>query len=90
MENATILIVDDEDAIVQMVKRVLTKEGFSEVLTASSAEEALDIVKKDTVHLILLDEDDKIPITKDLFGILSTIWTDIGQMSVFLFHDFVK
>lgn len=55
LENATILIVDDEDAIVQMVKRVLTKEGFSEVLTASSAEEALDIVKKDTVHLILLD-----------------------------------
>jgi len=46
LENATILIVDDEDAIVQMVKRVLTKEGFSEVLTASSAEEALDIVKR--------------------------------------------
>ncbi|MDA1476388.1 response regulator transcription factor [Bacillus changyiensis] len=55
MENATILIVDDEDAIVQMVRRVLKKEGFTQILTANRSEEALEIVKKETVDLILLD-----------------------------------
>ncbi|MCY8857687.1 response regulator transcription factor [Bacillus atrophaeus] len=55
MEKASILIVDDENAIVDMVKRVLDKEGFQNVMTAGSAEEAIPIVKKEKIDLLVLD-----------------------------------
>lgn len=55
MENARILIVDDEEAIVQMVERVLKKEGFEQVISAVNAVDALEIVKAQNVDLILLD-----------------------------------
>lgn len=45
MENASILIVDDEKAIVDMIKRVLEKEGYRNILDAASAEEAIPVVK---------------------------------------------
>ncbi|MCP9297475.1 MULTISPECIES: two-component system response regulator YvrH [Bacillus] len=55
MENASILIVDDEKAIVDMIKRVLEKEGYRHILDAASAEEAIPVVKTNKVDLIVLD-----------------------------------
>nr|MDH3077983.1 response regulator transcription factor [Bacillus velezensis]MDH3091418.1 response regulator transcription factor [Bacillus velezensis] len=55
MENASILIVDDEKAIVDMVKRVLVKEGYHNIKTAGSAEEAIEFVKHETADLLVLD-----------------------------------
>jgi two-component system OmpR family response regulator len=55
MVNARILIVDDEEAIVQMVERVLKKEGFKKVVSAVNASDALEIVQTRNVDLILLD-----------------------------------
>lgn len=55
MENASILIVDDEKAIVDMIKRVLEKEGYRNILDAASAEEAIPVVKANKVDLIVLD-----------------------------------
>lgn len=55
MEDARILIVDDEEAIVQMVERVLKKEGFQHVIRAVNAQEALEMIKGENVDLILLD-----------------------------------
>lgn len=55
MENASILIVDDEKAIVDMIKRVLEKEGYRNLLDAASAEEAIPVVKANKVDLIVLD-----------------------------------
>lgn len=55
METAKILIADDEEAIVKMVERVLKKEGFQHIYKAYHADEALDIVKNEDIHLLLLD-----------------------------------
>lgn len=49
-----ILIVDDEQNIVDVVKAYLLKEGF-EVVTAMDGETALDIFNRETIHLIVLD-----------------------------------
>lgn len=49
-----ILVVDDEQKIVDVVKAYLVKEGF-EVLTAKNGEEALNIFNNEDIHLIVLD-----------------------------------
>jgi len=50
--DKTVLVVDDEDVIRDFFSRALT--GYK-VLTASSGEEALNIIKKDKPDLVLLD-----------------------------------
>lgn len=54
MEKECILVVDDDKDIVATLKIQLEKEGFP-VLTAYDGEEALAILNKEEVHLILLD-----------------------------------
>lgn len=49
-----ILIADDDLAMLQMVEQVLDHEGYS-VLTATSSEEALDVVNYTTPDLFLID-----------------------------------
>lgn len=55
MKHAKILLVDDEISIMQMVEMVLKKEGFINVLKASTGSEALEIVKRESVDYIVLD-----------------------------------
>ncbi|MCX5781134.1 MAG: response regulator [Elusimicrobia bacterium] len=50
--SKTVLVVDDENVIRDFFSRVLTRYN---VLTASSGEEALDVIKKDKPDLVLLD-----------------------------------
>lgn len=54
MEKERILVVDDDKDIVATLKIQLEKEGFP-VLCAYDGEEALDILSRETIHLILLD-----------------------------------
>lgn len=49
-----ILVCDDEYDIVQALKIYLSAENY-EVLTASNGREALSILERETVHLVLLD-----------------------------------
>lgn len=49
-----ILVVDDEQNILDVVKAYLQKENF-EVFTAMDGEEALNLFNKETFHLIILD-----------------------------------
>lgn len=49
-----ILIVDDEEAIQDACKQVLTREGYK-VYIASDAQEGLRIFRKELIHVILLD-----------------------------------
>jgi len=55
MENKTrILVVDDEEDILELVRYNLFSEGY-EVICAASGEEALELVRQDAVTMILLD-----------------------------------
>lgn len=49
-----ILVVDDEESIVSVVKAYLEKEGYR-VLTAYNGKEALKQFKQENVHFIILD-----------------------------------
>jgi two-component system, cell cycle sensor histidine kinase and response regulator CckA len=52
----TVLLVDDEDSILELGRRILTKRGYN-VLTAANGEEALDIYARENgkIALVVLD-----------------------------------
>jgi two-component system KDP operon response regulator KdpE len=54
IENATILLVDDEPQIRRVLRSALLSQG-AHVIDLSSGEEAIDLLRKSTVDLILLD-----------------------------------
>ena len=51
MANGAVLLVDDEEIVLDVAKRMLEKMGYS-VLTAKNGKEALDICKEkhDTIN----------------------------------------
>lgn len=53
-DKITILVVDDEQKILDVIEAYLLKEGF-DVLTCSDGEEALRIFENEQIHLIILD-----------------------------------
>ncbi|OYD06923.1 response regulator transcription factor [Paludifilum halophilum] len=53
--NARLLLVDDESAILDLLKAVLEKEGFRELETAQTGEEAVQKCRRFSPDLILLD-----------------------------------
>ncbi|MDD5126682.1 MAG: response regulator [Dehalococcoidales bacterium] len=52
--NQTILVVDDEQFTLQLLKRILEGDNYK-VLTATSGDEALKILSSSEVHMVLLD-----------------------------------
>ncbi|TYO98753.1 response regulator receiver domain-containing protein [Geothermobacter ehrlichii] len=52
--SATVLIIEDEPAVLQLEKRILERMGCR-VLAASSAELGLEVARKGQLDLILLD-----------------------------------
>lgn len=54
MENATILAVDDEEHILDLISYNLEQAGYS-VLKAMTGEDALEIMSRTEVDLVLLD-----------------------------------
>jgi two-component system, OmpR family, alkaline phosphatase synthesis response regulator PhoP len=54
MRNESILIVDDESPIVELISLYLTREGFS-VMSATDGPAALDIARRNPPALVILD-----------------------------------
>lgn len=54
MKTIQILIVDDDHEIAQLIKIYLTNEGY-QVLTTNNGREALDVIAKESIQLIILD-----------------------------------
>lgn len=54
MENVKILVVDDEHEIVDAICKLLQTEGY-ETFKAYDGLEALDVLKKEEIHLIIMD-----------------------------------
>ncbi len=50
----TVLVVDDVSANVELLRRLLTREGYT-VLTASDGEQALEVVAREHPDLVLMD-----------------------------------
>ena len=54
MSKERILVVDDEEDILELVRFNLSREGY-DVMVAASGEKAVDITHKELPHLIVLD-----------------------------------
>jgi DNA-binding NtrC family response regulator len=52
--SKTILIVDDEPDLLDILKFSLEGEGYR-ILTASSVRDAVSLIQKDSVHLVITD-----------------------------------
>ena len=50
-----ILVVDDDSTTQKLLKGILEKQGYKDILVSDSGEQALALVKKDPPDLILLD-----------------------------------
>jgi len=50
----TVLVVDDEEYVRELLKTFLTEMGY-QVIAASHGEEALDLAKKESPNVIILD-----------------------------------
>jgi len=51
---ATVMVVDDEEAVLNLVQRILEEAGYN-VFTATNGQEALDKIFQLVVDLLLLD-----------------------------------
>lgn len=54
MKTIQILIADDDPEIAQLIKIYLANEGY-QVLTASNGREALELIAKESIQLMILD-----------------------------------
>ncbi|MBT3488019.1 MAG: response regulator [Desulfobacula sp.] len=54
MEKMRIMLVDDEERYLKTTKKLIEKKGF-EVLTAQSGKEALEKLKPQNIHVVILD-----------------------------------
>ncbi|HLD56111.1 MAG TPA: response regulator [Candidatus Omnitrophota bacterium] len=54
LNDQTILVIDDEQEILDVVRELLERHDYR-VLTAASGQEGLDLIRKEKIHLILLD-----------------------------------
>ena len=52
--NNTVLVVDDEKEIRDLIEIYLLNSGYN-VIKAEDGKEALDILKKENIHLMILD-----------------------------------
>jgi response regulator RpfG family c-di-GMP phosphodiesterase len=55
MKEHKILVIDDEQNIINALRRVLRKEGY-QIIFANSAEEGLAILEKEKISLVLSDQ----------------------------------
>lgn len=50
-----ILVVDDDKTVRDFLERFLTMKGYQWVVSVNSGQEALDIIQKENIRLVLLD-----------------------------------
>lgn len=51
---ASVLVIEDDEAIREMLRQVLGRESF-EVFTAANGRAALEVMRDQTVHLVITD-----------------------------------
>ncbi len=53
--ESKILIVDDDKSVSNFLERFLKQKGYLSVQSVNTGQEALDIIKKEDIRLVLLD-----------------------------------
>ena len=71
MEDPTILVVDDEPAIREMIRTIFAGAGYRQVLTAADAAGALALLHRKMPDLLILDV--MLPGEMDGFGLLRAV-----------------
>ncbi|MFZ3049013.1 MAG: response regulator [Desulfatirhabdiaceae bacterium] len=76
--NETILLVEDDEAVRSLVKKVLEKFGYT-VLAAQDGDEAISLFKlyRDQIHLVVTDVIMPIMSGRDIIEVLQTLKADI-------------
>lgn len=54
-QDATILIVDDEPAVINALRRILRQQGYSQVISCSRGQTALELIEQHRPNLLILD-----------------------------------
>jgi DNA-binding NtrC family response regulator len=54
MENMKLMLVDDEERFLSTTEKLIKKKGY-DVLTAKSGGEAIDLLSRHPVHVVILD-----------------------------------
>jgi len=83
-EEATILVVDDEEMLRKILSKILTKEGYN-VHLASTGHEALEILRREKIDLLITDV--KMP-EMDGFDLLKTVKIDYPQIGIIVMTAF--
>jgi DNA-binding NtrC family response regulator len=83
-EDATILVVDDEEMLRKILDKILTKEGYV-VHLAASGSEALEILAREHIDLVITDV--KMP-EMDGFDLLKTIKKDHPHAGIIVMTAF--
>ena len=55
IQDVSVLVVDDVDAMTAQIKELLKKAGFEKVLTAKNGVEAREILATGEIHIVLCD-----------------------------------
>ncbi len=74
-EHFTLLFVDDEESVLRALKRIFLEENYT-IHTACSAEEAIEIMEQEKVHLIISDHRMPGMTGAELLRIIKERWPD--------------
>lgn len=85
-EAKTLLIVDDEPAILASLVRLLRRDGYR-ILTAQSAKEALDLLALNVVQVIISDHRMPVITGAEFFGKVKTLYPDTVRI---LFSGYIE
>jgi len=85
-EAKTLLIVDDEPAILASLVRLLRRDGYR-ILTAQSAREALDLLALNVVQVIISDHRMPVITGAEFFGKVKTLYPDTVRI---LFSGYIE
>ncbi|MEM4155646.1 MAG: response regulator [Archaeoglobaceae archaeon] len=82
-----ILVVDDDPAVLDFLKRFLEQKGFKSIFMAKTGNEAIEIVNKEKPKLVLLDV--RLPDTNgvEVLKKLKAMDKDIGVIMITAFSD---
>jgi CheY-like chemotaxis protein len=76
---ANILVIDDTQAIADIVEHLLNKEGHT-VVKANDGQDAIDLLKKDTGFDLVIT--DMLMPAKDGFDVISFLKSDFPEMKI--------